>query len=58
LDKYTKQSFIQARDKALKQRKTLVVMVDEVHHNTSSSVWTYLLKNATDIIVIGVGILK
>jgi hypothetical protein len=56
LDKYTERSFIQARAKALKQGKTLVIMVDEVHHNTSSSLWNYLLKSTTDIIVIGIGI--
>jgi hypothetical protein len=56
LDKYTEESFEQARDIALKENKTMVVMVDEVQHNRTACVWNYLLKKATDIIVIGVGI--
>jgi hypothetical protein len=56
LDQWTERSFIQARAKALKQSKTLVVMVDEVHRNPNSSLWTYLLKEAKGIIVIGAGI--
>jgi hypothetical protein len=58
LDKYTKKSFIKAREEALKENKTMVVMVDEVHQNPTACVWTYLLKKAADIILIGVGIPK
>jgi hypothetical protein len=56
LDKYSKESFIQARDKSLEENKTMVIMVDEVHQNPNACAWTYLLKDATGIIVIGVGI--
>jgi hypothetical protein len=56
LDDYTRSSFIQARDKALKRNKTMVVMIDEVHNNVTAALWTYLLKFETDIIVVGVGI--
>jgi hypothetical protein len=58
LDKYTEISFIQSRDQALDQNKTLVVMVDEVHENPHASLWTYLLKEGKQTVVIGAGIPK
>jgi hypothetical protein len=56
LDLYKEESFRQARNEALKENKTLVIMIDEVQMNFVASRWVYLLKNATATVVVGTGI--
>jgi hypothetical protein len=58
LDKYTESSFHQAREESLKEKKILVILIDEVPSNMNSGLWLYFRKTSISTVVVGVGIPK